>query len=392
MTHIDAFKQKLNNKSEPSSSSADEVLNALEQTLLEQKEYHRLFDARMMRVRRRMELPLTQPASINGVPAEKEAEFREAYMAVAREVGKLFLEDHALADAWAYFRTIGDPAPVKQALEELAAPTESGSQLDDLISLALYEGAHIVLGLRLLLRSHGTCNTITAMGQLMSQMTPAERNQSAALMVKHLYTDLQYSLTRHTESREPEIPKDLSIAELVSGRSWLFEEGNYHIDISHLHSTVGFARHLTSEDPELLLAIELCQYGRQLDSPLRYPGEVPFDDFYTAHSHFLKAIAGIDVDAALACFAERLTSEADPQNQKLTAFVIVDLGQRTGRVSQTLEMVGQHLSRLEDQSGFSWSTACLKAGRSDLLARTAQHDDDVLTYALSLLENNTVAG
>lgn len=189
MTHIDAFKQKLNNKSEPSSSSADEVLNALEQTLLEQKEYHRLFDARMMRVRRRMELPLTQPASINGVPAEKEAEFREAYMAVAREVGKLFLEDHALADAWAYFRTIGDPAPVKQALEELAAPTESGSQLDDLISLALYEGAHIVLGLRLLLRSHGTCNTITAMGQLMSQMTPAERNQSAALMVKHLYTD-----------------------------------------------------------------------------------------------------------------------------------------------------------------------------------------------------------
>jgi hypothetical protein len=384
MTRIESFNKHLAGPSDKT-ATADSVLDALEATLTEEQDYHRLFDAKLMRVRRRLNLPLTQPTSLASVPPELDSAFRDAYMAVAREIGTLFLKQNQLSDAWAYFRTIGEPGPVRNALEAMTVPSEPGPERDELLNLALYEGAHVVLGLRMLISSNGTCNTITAMGQLMQQMTPEERNQAAAMMVRHLYGDLQYSLRRHIEAREPKTELQLPIGQLIEGRRWLFEEGNYHIDISHLHSTVGFARHLKQSDPELTLAIELSQYGSQLDAPLRYPGEVPFDDFYLGHTHFLRAIAGTGADEALQYFHQRLQQEEDPQNQKMIAFVIVDLGQRIGRSAEALELAGQHLSRMEDPGGFSWSAACINAGRKDLLTAAAQQNDDVLSYALSLL-------
>jgi hypothetical protein len=73
----------------------------------------------------------------------------------------------------------------------------------------------------------------------------------------------------------------------------------------------------------------------------------------------------------------------------MTAFVLVDIGQRIGRASQTLEMAGNHLNRLEDPSGFSWSTACLNAGRSDLLRKGAEDNDDAVTLSIALLSQST---
>ncbi|MFO0426411.1 MAG: hypothetical protein ACK526_07580 [Planctomyces sp.] len=398
MTEIESFFSRLSPSVRSQTGSAkdrDGVLDALEATLMERQEYHRLFDAKLMRVRNRMKLPLAQPTSLNHVPKEKEDEFREAYFSAAREVGSLFLKDQRLADAWAYFRTVGEPEPVRKALEALTIPEEPGHERDEILNLALYEGAHVILGLRMLLKSNGTCNTITAIGQLMAQMSQEERNEAARLMVGHLHFDLAFSLRRHIEARmaseggNEKLPENASLGSMIEGRSWLFEDGNYHIDISHLHSTTGFARHLKAGDPELPLAIELCEYGRQLDKPLRYPGEAPFEDFYTAHWHFLRAIAGIDVDASLGYFHERLQEDQDAQNQKMTAFVLVDIGQRIGRASQTLEMAGNHLNRLEDPSGFSWSTACLNAGRSDLLRKGAEDNDDAVTLSIALLSQST---
>lgn len=376
----------------PENASADQVLESLEKTLLAQRDYHRLFDARLIRARRELGLPITQPTSLKEIPAGCEAAFRDAYTNAAREVGQLFLDADQLSDAWAYFRTIQETDAVRDAIARRIAgiPAEPGPQLDELLNLALHEGAHVVEGLKLLLRSNGICNTVTAMSQLLGQMSPEERRQAAAVMVRTLYNDLLSNVRRDVERRQPVVKPDLSLGELIRGREFLFADGAYHADVSHLHSIVSFARHLHRDDPELLLAIELSQYGGQLAEPLRYPADVPFDDYYRANEHFLKAVSGTDVDEGLQYFIDRLNQEPDEADKRMIAFVIVDLGQRVDRMNTALEAAGRFVSRLEDPHGFSFTACCIKAGRNDILQQYARENDDVLALATSLI--STAAG
>ncbi len=368
-------------------SGPEHVLNALEAALIDQQDFHRLFDAKLIRVRHHLGLPITQPTSLKDIPREHEVAFREAYKNAAREVGQLFLQAGQIADAWAYFRTIQEPEAVREAISRKIAelPTEPGPQTDEMLNLALYEGAHVVEGLRLLLKTHGICNTVTAMGQLMAQMAPEERREAAAMMVRSIYSDLQHNVRRDLERRMPLLKPNQSLAEMIRGREFLFADGGYHVDVSHLHSIVSFARHLQKDDPELRLAIELAQYGGQLAEHLRYPADVPFDDYYAANEHFLKAVAGIDVDESMRWFADRLDQEPDASDQRMIAFVLVDLGQRVGRIEMALEKASVHLNRLEDPNGFSFTACCVQADRLDLLESAARTNDDVLALATSLL-------
>ncbi|MCA9066139.1 MAG: hypothetical protein KDA96_23890, partial [Planctomycetaceae bacterium] len=264
-------------------------------------------------------------------------------------------------------------------------PREPDERFDAMMNVALYEGAHVVRGLEFLLRTHGTCNTVTAMSQLIQQMSPEERRKSAAMMVRSLYEDLSASVKRHVEQRQPVLNPAASLTELIGSREWLFADGNYHVDVSHLHSIVAFARHLQREDPELRLAIEMARYGSQLSEHLRYPGDVPFDDYYTAHLHFLNALAGDEVDEGLDYFIGRLEHEPDERDRQLIAFVIVDLANRVGQIPRALEAAAPYVSRMEDHSGFSFTSFCIQHGRSDVLEAMARKNDDVLGVATALL-------
>jgi len=369
----------------PESPSPDDILIALQATLAKEKDFHRLFDAKLMKARVDMGLPITQPTSLDNVPADKEAAFREVYITAAREVGQLFLDEGRLSDAWAYFRTIGEPEAVRTAIENTGVPREPDEAFDEVMNLALYEGAHVVKGLEFLLKTHGTCNTVTAFSQLQQQMTPAERRTAAAMMVRTIYDDLQMTLRREVEARMPVLSPNASIAELINSRDWLFSEGNHHIDVSHLHSTVGFARALQAEDHELALAIELCDYGQMLAPQLQYPGDVPFDDYYKANRSFLTALAGNDVDAGLEYFIQRLKDEPDEPDRQLIAFVALDLAQRVGRAREVLKQTAPFVSRMEDPNGFSFSTLCVDLGLASELEEAARRNDDVLTFAIAQL-------
>ena len=79
-------------------------------------------------------------------------------------------------------------------------------------------------------------------------------------------------------------------------KDWLFQDGNYHIDVSHLNSVVRFARFLDADCPELDLATQLAQYGSQLDQQYQYPAEPPFDDYYAAHLQFFNLLNSTAVD------------------------------------------------------------------------------------------------
>ena len=113
-------------------------------TLEARKDFHRLFDALLLKKKFEMGLPLARPASFETVPDDRQAEFEETYVAVARRVGESLLRENNIPQAWIYLRTIREPEKVAQALDRVPADGEILDNVDDLIAVALYERANPV--------------------------------------------------------------------------------------------------------------------------------------------------------------------------------------------------------------------------------------------------------
>jgi len=329
---------------------------------------------------------LVRPTSFDDVPDDDRSGFETHYVESARTVGRLLLEKGRVGDAWVYFQTIQEPGPVREALEQVASDGEDYEKTEELINVALYEGAHPVKGLELMLNSHGTCNTITALDQQITQLPPDDRRAAASLLVKQLYGDLCHTISAEITQRLPMIEPSDNLRELIAGdRDWLFADNNYHIDVSHLSSVVRFARFLENDSPDLQKALELAEYGQRLDQQFHYAGEVPFGDFYTAHGHFLRALLDDGRDEAVDYFAGQLEAEPDEEDKQLIAYVVVDLLRRIGRVDDAVELAVTHLAHLEDSTGFSFSELCQSTGRLDLLRDTARSRGDLVTWVGALI-------
>lgn len=382
MTEFDQLTQSLE------SQGPDAVLDTLTMKLREQGDFHRLFDATMLKHKYHIGAPLTRPTSLDDVPTESLDDFKQKYIEAARETGRLFLEQGKIAEAWPYFRTIGETEPVARAIDAVRPKSEYDESIEELIQIALYEGAHPVKGLELLLRSHGTCNTVTAMDQIMPQLTPEQRKEAAAVLVDTLHGDLIQTIRYEVEQRMPMAAPANTIRELIAGREWLFENGNYHIDVSHLNAVVRFARAFESDSPGLAKALDLAEYGAHLDAQFQYPGDPPFDDFYVAHKHFFQVLADRNRDESLRYFEARLEAEPDEPDQQLIAYVLVDLYLRCGKSDRAIELAEKYLKNLGQQTGFSFTELCAETQRYDVLERVARESGDLVSFAAALVLKN----
>ncbi|MEX2287710.1 MAG: hypothetical protein WD648_11515 [Planctomycetaceae bacterium] len=362
-------------------------IDRLIKSFRDDRDYHRLFDALLLKRRFEMGLSLVQPTSFDGVPEEQQEELEESYVDAAREVGELFLAEGNIPQAWLYFRTIREPERVTEALSTVDSRREASEQTEELINVALYQGANPVKGLELLLRTHGTCNTITALDQQIHQMSSEDRRLSAGLLVRELYTDLTHTVRREIEQKLTTGSDENSLRALITGRDWLFAEGNYHIDVSHLHSVVRFARFLPPGDRELSLAMELADYGAHLATQFQYPGDPPFENFYPAHARYFQVLADDGRDEAIASFRDKLNVETDPQNKQMIAYVLVDLLGRIDRLDEALELAAEHLRDVDESSGFSFARLCQQAGRLDALRDVARDKRDFVSYVAARLED-----
>ena len=341
----------------------------------------RLFDLRMLHAKVRLGLPVGRPESLSDVPRERRAEIEQAYREAGREAGQSLLDRGEVAPAWSYFQAIGEPGPVREAIAAapLPRPDEAFDEAaEDLTRLALYEGANPPRGVERMLRSTGTCGTVTALDQLMPQLPAEDRPACAAVMVRHLHGELLRSVRADVERTAPLLTEPTTVAELFAGRESLLSGGGYHIDVSHLSAVVRFARSLEPGDAELPLAVDLCAYGRRLDRSLQYPGEPPFGDFYVSHGHFLRALAGEGVDEAVGYFEGKLRAEPDLPDRRLIAYVLSDLLMRCGRAEAAVATAAEHLAGTAAETGFSLAEMCERAGRLDLLATHAAEAGDVV--------------
>jgi hypothetical protein len=280
------------------SSAPADTIQFIAEHFLQSGEYGLLFEARLMQKRLELGLPLVQTESV-ALPT-----YQDAVVEVARETGRLFLAAGNIDRAWPYYRAVGDPGPVEQALDTLDPEAAS----EGAISIAFQEGVHPRKGLELILEKHGMCRAITAFG-----MTAVQKDREACIgmLARHIHAEILSRMAYAIEAREGSVAETTSIRGRMEGRDWLFGDWDCYVDTSHLLSVVPYCVEIT--DPAVLAVFaELCAYGQRLAAQFQSPGIPPFTDQFTAYGHYVEALRGNDVEAHLDYFREQV-AQSDPE-------------------------------------------------------------------------------
>jgi hypothetical protein len=345
----------------------------------EEKNYPSLFEARLMQKRLELGLDPLQIGSLDDVPADVRPAYERAFVDAAREVGGLFLADGDLVRAWPYYRAIGETAPIAAAIERVVP----GENMDAVIAIAFQERVNPRKGFELILSQYGICRAITCFDQYPA---PAGREESLHLLLRTLYQDLTASLRYAVERNEGHAPESERVSELIAGRDWLFENNSYYIDSSHVISVLRFS--LDLDDPAMLrLALEMAEYGRKLAPMFAFRGDPPFEDVYTDHAIYLRALLGEDVDEAVAHF-RRKAQESDPEQvgtapAQVLVTLLVRLERLREAIAASLEFLeGVPATQLGCPTLFQ---LCQMAGEWDQLRQLARERGDLLSFAAGLL-------
>jgi hypothetical protein len=324
--------------------------------------FREVFAARVMQARHRAGLPLIETEGGANLP-------NEILFEAARETGALFLEAGDIPGAWPYFRAIGDTAPIAAAIET-AGP---GEHLDAVIEIAYREGVNPRKGFELILEHRGICNAITWFGALPQGDA---RIACLNLLVRALYDELATAIRNHIARVEGAAPDTASVADLIAGRDWLFADNNYHTDTTHIASVLRFAPEIEDE-ATMRLALEIADYGTHLAPMYQYQGEPPFDNPYSDHAIYLRAILGQDVDAAIEHFRAR--SSESP----FASDVFVDLLIRLDRFEEAIAA-----SRGSEGTP-STLQICQMSGNFEALKEVAREKGDLLAYAAGVIQRRT---
>jgi len=307
--------------------------------LREAGDFQSLFYALLLK--KRVELGVspfpTSPAS--ELPLASHEPYEEAIRVAGREVGNLYLERREFAKAWGFFRMLGEHEPMREAIEKYV-PTEDDDTYG-IVDLAWQQGLLPQKGFDLVLDRHGICSAITMVGAADLSRNPEIRDYTVKRLVRSLYEQLVERLRADIDGRGKSARVGASMSELIADRPEMFEEDQYHIDVSHLSSVVQFASQLPVCE-ELGLARELCEYGEKLSGNLRGDMPPPFDEGYSDYKVLFDIIAGKDVDTGIAHFrakCERGLAEGDTY----PAEMLVNLLLRLDRLPDALDVAKAYL-------------------------------------------------
>jgi hypothetical protein len=329
-------------------------------------------------------LPIVSTTPLDDHPEPQRSQLENAYLESCREVGRLLLDAGNVREAWVYLRPTGEAAIVAEKLQRIEPNDEN---LSDLIGVALHEGVAPAFGYGLILSHYGTCNAITTFDAELARFRRSDQQTAAALLLKQLHVDLSDNVRAHIKQQEnTDAPAGATLDELVAGRDWLFEGGNYHIDTTHLSSGIRIARIL--EEPALVrLAWELTEYGRRLDKQYQFAGDEPFADVYPAHGFFFGAQIGKHVDEAIAYFGQKAESLRIDDAGSLPAETYVVLLTRLGRLREAIAASARLLPQGTRTVGFAPSLLELSraAGDYSVLRNSSLDRGDVLPYAVAII-------
>ncbi|MEM1224448.1 MAG: hypothetical protein AAGJ40_02060 [Planctomycetota bacterium] len=307
-----------------------------------------LFEALKMKTRLRLGMSMVPPpdAETTSDPSphgrQEERELEDGLLDACRQAGAMLIEDGKIAEGWMYLRPTGDTSLAKRLLSGVEITDEN---YDEMVQILLHEGVDLARGYRAVLTQQGTCNSITLFDQAIAERPRSDRATAAACLLDHFYEELWSLVQADFRDRAPKhgvapdsIEDELGrtcLGELITRHGWILGDGGYHLDTTHLSSTVRFATVLTDRE-EIDKAVQLCQYGKRLPADFQYPGDEPFVDFYPAHLAYFNALLGRDVDTAVRLFEQKARHVDVMEGGSGAIEVYVDLLDRLGRPAEAL--------------------------------------------------------
>ncbi len=350
---------------------------------LGERSYPLIFEARLMKARYQLGMPLIQTSPWRDLSPDVQAAYEKATVTAAREVGTLFLADGEIGRAWPYFRAIGDKAEVRAAIEA-CNDAAAGEALDGLIEVAYHEQVNPKKGFELILEHYGTCRAITNFSQY-----PVEEGRAdcAQLLAENVHSELLSNIKYAVTQKEGTDPAGDDLAAIVCGRDWLFEGNAYYLDTSHVSSLVQMAPSIDRR-ATLELLYGLTEYGKRLGEMYQFPGNPPFENVFKDYGIYIRTALGRDVESGLAHFREKVET-CDPHVAGTTpAQVLVNLLVRIGRPGEAADVALEHLSEADPQflTCPNALQLCQMAGDYGRLAEVSRKRRDLLSFAAATMQ------
>jgi hypothetical protein len=283
-----------------------------------------------------------------------------------------------------YMRPVGD---LKAAAEALAKIEPNDENTDALLEVLVHEGVDVSAGYKLALERMGTCNCITLFETAIAGRPRRDQQAAATLLVEHVHAELLANLKHDLARREGSEPTESKLSELLAARPTLLRDGTYHLDTTHLASTVRFARVLDDE-ASLRKAYDLAQYGRHLHPQFQYPGEEPFLDLYPASIAFFGALLGDNVDGGVRYFTQKADSVDRRQYGNIAVEVLIDLLSRVGRHAAAINEFAKRLPPDTRLMGIAPSMLELsqRLGSFETMQQLCAQRDDILGFTAALIQ------
>ena len=372
---LDQFAATL--KASGSAAAVDDLIVELRRA----GDYHSLFYALLMKARVALGVSPFPMGPAADLPSEVHEPYEEAIRSAAREVGNLYLVKNDLPRAWGFYRLIGEPQPVKDALDAIVPGPDD--DIYPLIDIAWHQKLHPRRGFDLILESHGVCSAITTLsGSDLSSDVPL-RLECIRLLIKALHDQLRERLGNDFTSRG--LGEPATIPEML--RDELFAEDAYHIDVSHLSSVAQMSLELPPGDASLPAARELCEYGARLSPGFRGAGDSPFEQPYHDYGIYLAILAGENVESGVEHFEMKAAAEIGDGNT-FPAEVFINLLLRLDRLPEALAAAKRFLADVPDDSGLSCpgvTELARRAGDYAALADAARAKGDAVTFLAGLI-------
>ena len=364
----------------------DSGLDFLEQHVRRNKEYAQLFEVLKMRVRQRMGLPLLYSRTPDDLDESDQRKLENGLLAACREVGTLFFKQSEFVRGWNYLQPVGDRVLNEKLIRAVKVDEQN---TDDLIDIAVAQGAAPGYGFQMLLQRYGTCDAITTFDQTAANHDLDCQRTMAAALLNHLYDELVGNLITVLPELKSDSNQPPSLATILDS-GILDAENSCVIDATHLASVVRIAR-ILQDSTSLQKAHELSRFGDGLPDEVKYPGQVPFEDVFPDHLHYYSAVLGQDVDSAVEHFRKKTEQHDARQHGGVVIETFVELLARVGRDDQAIDVMVDQLLGKYPLLGIAPEPHALAKTEAQQLKLLEHYrgESDLLGFGQTLLSSKT---
>lgn len=347
------------------------------------EDYQSLFYALLMKKRVELGVSPFPTGNANELPPHMHEAYEEGIRAAGRHVGGAFLARKEYAKAWPFFRLLGEPEPMREALE--AYTPQPDDDVYPIIEITWQNGLLPKKGFDLVLDRHGICSAITMVSGSDLSSNPDLRDYCITKLAEALHAQLAERLRNDLVGRGTTLPSKANISKLVEIDATIFADDAYHIDTSHLSSVVQMSINLPPGEG-VNYARELCAYGRKLAPGLQGRNDAPFEENYDDFLAYLNVIAGEKVDEGLQRFEAKAAREA-AEGATFAAQIYVNLLLKADRPTDALAAAKRFLLAEDERNMIcpGVNELARKVGDTQTMAEAAKARHDPVGFLASLI-------